>query len=319
MKYRYSYVVKRSLIIFLFLFLAIGMAKAQFDVSFSHYWALQQYYNPASVGRESKLSINGAYNMSMVGFNNNPKTMYIGANMPFYTMKTFHGVGLSFLNDQIGLFKNQNFALQYSASFKMFTGRFRIGAQIGIITEAFDGSKLDLEDSGDLAFQSSQINGNKVDLGVGVYYMHPYWYAGLSAMHVNAPVVGLGEFNEIKIDRYYYFLGGYNIRLRNPFFRIKPSVILRTDLVAYKADITGRLEYNNDEKKMEFGASYSPGTSFTLLVGGDLHGMSLGYSYEVYTGGISFVNGSHELTIGYQMDMNFTKRGRNKHKSVRLL
>ena len=35
--------------------------------------------------------------------------------------------------------------------------------------------------------------------------------------------------------------------------------------------------------------------------------------------GISFGNGSHELFINYQTDINLVKKGRNKHKSVRIL
>lgn len=45
----------------------------------------------------------------------------------------------------------------------------------------------------------------------------------------------------------------------------------------------------------------------------------LGYSYEYYTSAISFANGGHELFIGYQVDLNMTKKGKNKHKSVRIL
>ena len=49
------------------------------------------------------------------------------------------------------------------------------------------------------------------------------------------------------------------------------------------------------------------------------HGFVLGYSYEVYTTAISMANGSHELFFGYQHDINLVKKGKNKHKSVRIL
>lgn len=45
----------------------------------------------------------------------------------------------------------------------------------------------------------------------------------------------------------------------------------------------------------------------------------LGYSYECYTSAMSLGNGSHELFIGYQMDLNMTKKGKNRHQSVRIL
>jgi hypothetical protein len=45
----------------------------------------------------------------------------------------------------------------------------------------------------------------------------------------------------------------------------------------------------------------------------------VGYCYEAYTGAISLGNGGHELFVGYQTDVNFGKKGRNRHQSVRIL
>ena len=45
----------------------------------------------------------------------------------------------------------------------------------------------------------------------------------------------------------------------------------------------------------------------------------IGYSYEIYTSAISFGNGSHELFVGYQTDLNLYKKEKNLHKSVRIL
>ena len=39
----------------------------------------------------------------------------------------------------------------------------------------------------------------------------------------------------------------------------------------------------------------------------------------MYTGGIGALNGTHEVMIGYQTDLNLFKKGKNLHKSVRLL
>ena len=89
--------------------------------------------------------------------------------------------------------------------------------------------------------------------------------------------------------------------------------------MAWRADITGRLKYTHEKRVMYAGLSYSPTTSFTVMIGGDFHGIHLGYSYEVYTSALSPGNGSHELFVGYQTDLNLVKKGRNLHKSVRVL
>ena len=310
---------RRILVILFILLLATSRAGAQYDVSFSHYWDLEPYFNPGAVGKQQKLNIAAAYAMSFAGFENNPRSMYVGADMPLYFLKNYHGVGLSLLNDQIGLFTHQRLAVQYAYKHRLFGGMLSAGVQLGLLSEGFDGSKVDVEDSGDPALATSDVNGSAFDVGFGLYYSRGPWYVGVSAQHITSPLVALGETSELQIDPTFYLTGGYNIKLRNPFLTIHPSVLVRTDGVEWRGDVSGRLVYTNDKKVMYGGVSYSPTNSVTVLVGGSFHGVHIGYSYEVYTSGISIGNGSHELIIGYQMDVNLFKKGRNKHKSVRIL
>lgn len=100
---------------------------------------------------------------------------------------------------------------------------------------------------------------------------------------------------------------------------MQPSLLCRTDGVAYRLDVGSRLTYTNGKKMMYAGLSYSPTNSVTLMVGGNFHGVCVGYSYEAYTSAISLGNGGHEIFIGYQTDINLGKKGKNLHKSVRLL
>lgn len=316
---RYISVRIRLLTILTMMALALVEARAQYDPSFSHYWDLEPFYNPAAAGKQQKLNVAAAYALNLAGFENNPKTMYAGADMPLYFLKNYHGVGVSLLNDQLGLFTHQRLALQYAYKREFLGGTISVGVQAGLISEGFDGSKVDAGESNDPALATTDVNGSCLDLAAGLYYTHGQWYVGLSAQHVNSPLVELGETNELQIDPTFYLTGGYNIKLRNPFLTIHPSVLLRTDGVAYRADVSGRLVYTNDKKVLYGGLSYSPTNSVTVLVGGSFHGVMLGYSYEVYTSAISLGNGSHELFVGYQTDINLYKKGKNKHKSVRIL
>ena len=316
---RYNIVFKRLYIILSLTVLFAAGARAQYDASFSHYWDLEPYFNPAAVGKQPKLNVVGAYVISMAGFENNPRTMYVGADMPFYFIGAYHGAGVSLLNDQIGLFTHQRIALQYAYKHKLFGGTISVGAQFGFVNEQFDGSKVDLGEAGDPAFATSDVNGNSMDLAAGLYYTHGRWYAGISAQHLTSPLVELGETNELQIDPTFYLTGGYNIKLRSPFVTIPTSVLVRTDGKAYRADVTARVVYTNDKKMMYAGVSYSPTNSVTAVIGGMFHGINLSYSYEMYTSALSIGNGSHELTVGYQTNLNLFKKGKNKHKSVRIL
>ena len=294
-------------------------AKAQYDASFSHYWAIEPSFNPAAVGKESKINVAAAYAKTLAGFENSPATMYAGGDLPFYFLKTYHGVGAQFMNDEIGLFSHKRFALQYAVRCRLFGGMMGVGVNVGMLSESFDGSKVDTETPNDPAFPTSQATGSGIDLGAGLYYTRANWYAGLSVLHANAPSIEIGERQNFKIDRTYYLTGGCNIKLRNPFLTIHPTMLARTDGTAWRADVSARVKYTNDKKVMYAGLAYSPTNSVTVLLGGNFHGVSLGYSYEIYTSAISFGNGSHEIFLGYQTDMNLHKKGRNKHKSVRIL
>ena len=294
-------------------------AKAQYDVSFSHYWAMEPSFNPAAVGKESKLNITGAYALQMAGFENNPKTMYAAADMPFYALKSYHGVGVQFMNDAIGLFTHKRLGIQYAYQPELLGGRLSIGLQLAMLTETFDGPKAEVIDPDDPAITSSSVNGSSVDIGLGVYYRRRDWYAGFSVLHVTSPHVELGEKNQLDIAATYYLTGGYNIRLRNPFLSIQTSVLGRTDGVAWRGDLSGRVQYSHEKRHFYAGLTYSPATSVTVQVGGVIKGVKLGYSYEIYTSAMSIGNGSHEIFAGYQMDIDLRKKGRNLHKSVRIL
>ena len=291
---------------------------AQQDVSFAHYWALESSFNPAAVGKTSLINVTGAYAMSMAGFENNPKTMYVAGDMPFYFINGYHGVGLQLMSDDIGLFKHQRLTAQYAYKLSLLGGTLSIGVQAGMLSEKFKGSELDLRED-DPALEKTDVTGTALDLAAGLYYQHRNWYAGLSVQHAMEPSVDLGEKAIIDIARTYYFTGGYNIRLHNPFFTIHPSVLARTDGVGYRVDVTARVKYSYEKRLLYAGVAYSPTNSVTALIGGNFHGISIGYSYEAYTSALSFKHGSHELFVGYQTELDLIKKGRNKHQSVRIL
>ncbi len=309
----------RKYVLILLSCLSVATANAQQEPSFSHYWTMEPSFNPAAVGKESKLNVTGAYNMTLTGFEHNPKTMYIAGDMPFMLMNKLHGVGLQLMNDEIGLFKHQRLVVQYAYKQRLLGGTLSIGVQAGLLSEKFNGSGLDLEDTDDPAFSKTDDTGTAIDLSAGLYYQRGPWYAGLSALHVTAPTVELGERSIYNISSVYYLTGGYNIRLNNPLLTIHPSALLRYDGVAYRGDVTCRLKYTHDKRVLYAGVGYSPTNSVTAFIGGLFHGIMLGYSYEVYTSALSIGNGSHELFVGYQTELSLVKKGRNRHQSVRIL
>ena len=315
---RYWNVFKRIIVISLTLLAVIG-AHAQYDPVFSHYWLMETSYNPAAAGKGNKLNA-VAPTHGLHGLRGQSQDVLCERGPG---PSTFCGSIMAWAprcsTTRIGAFTHQRLSAQYAFRKSLFGGMVSAGLQLGLVMEKFDGTKIDLEDSSDPAFSKSQLSGNALDMGFGLYYVHRQWYVGVSGQHLTGPTVGLGETNEMKVDPTFYLTGGYNIKLRSPYISVPTSMLARYDGTAYRADITARVVYQNEKKRMYAGLGYSPTNSVTGYIGGSFQGINVGYSYEMFTGGAGMGNGYHELVVSYQMDINLQKKGRNLHKSARIL
>ncbi|MBR3434136.1 MAG: PorP/SprF family type IX secretion system membrane protein [Bacteroidaceae bacterium] len=312
--------MKRLLWIGMLLF-SLG-ARAQFDAAFTNSWDLKSYFNPAAAGVDGLLNVKAVYNMQMVGFENAPKTMLITADMPLFFIGPNHGVGLGLYNDKAGVFNTQKIMLSYAYHMKLLGGLMSISARPALFVEKTDGSGLELNQPGDPAFSTSDAKGQALDLDIGLRYTYKkLWYTGVSVMHLMGQTISLGDEKkqEITVDPVFYVTGGYRYKFRYPRYALAMDAILRSDLTNWRGDITARLEYDGEKHKLYGGVMYSPMNSVGIMLGYNFHGVNIGYAYEVYTGGISVINGTHEIMIGYQTDLNLGKKGKNLHKSVRLL
>lgn len=312
-------ILQRKYLLTLVLLTFATAMQAQFDVHFTHYWALQNYYNPALAGVSGRMNMQAAYSMQMAGYKNAPATMLVAVDYALPSPAMTHAVQAGMMSDKIGLFNNQRLYGGYAYRTPLWGGTLAVGANAGLLSQTFDGSKVEAEEKSDPAIPSSSVEGQALDLGFGLSYNTPDYYVGLAAMHLTAPTLELGETNEMKVRRSYILQGGCNIQLKNPLLSIQPSVQLLTNLVAFRADATVRGTYVWDEKRYYVGLTYSPLTSVAILLGAEINQFTVGYAYELFTSGVGIIYGSHDLSVGYVMDLDLGKKGRNRHKSVRYL
>lgn len=311
--------MKKALIFLIVCLCACAEMRAQYDVHFSHYWNMLNFYNPAGAGATGKLWGYVAYSNQLTGFENNPKSMLLNVDSPVPFVRGDHNLGVGALSDEIGLFVNQHVYFNYAYGFNCFGGRLKTGFQIGILNCKFDSNGLDLEDTSDQAFPSGTANGNKMDFGFGLLYQHKHFYAGISALHINAPLIELGEKNEMQIDPLYNFTAGGNIPIKNTFISIQPYIQVMTDFVSWRTDITAKGTYSYDDKEYFAGVTYSYDTSVAAFLGIEFMNVTLSYAYEIFTSGVGAKNGNHDVMIGYRMDLSKFKKSKNKHNSIRML
>ena len=316
--------VMKRLLLILAMMLPIVGAVAQDDVAFTNFWQFQSFYNPAAAGRSSMLDINGAYRMEMLGFEDAGQTMLIQGDLPmFFVPKAErHGMGAGFMNDKIGFFSTKRMWVQYAYHHPFGKKNIlSIGVKLALLANSFNGTDVELgEGSSDELVPTSDVNGTAFDMDLGLRYERKnVWYAGVSVMHLMSPTVSLGEEKEFQVKSAptIYVSGGHRLKFRQPEFSLRTAAMFRTDMQTWRADVSGRLCYDGEKGKMYAGLNYSPMVSVALLLGFTFHDVNIGYSYEMYTGGIAVQNGTHEIHIGYQMELNLTKKGKNKHQSVR--
>lgn len=314
--------MKRLLVILVWVLGASG-AWAQDDAAFTNFWRLGTLHNPAAAGLGTMLDINGAYRMEMAGFENGGQVFVLQADMPLFFLSPRHGVGLGFMNDRIGLLNNKRMWVDY-AYHHPFGRKWRLsgGLRLALLSDAFKGSGAVTEGSGDNVIPSTDLNGVGFDLDVGLRVDYgERWHAGLACSHVMSPVVSLGDEKRYQIasSPTLVVMGGYCLPLRNREFKLLGDAMVRSNFQSWRADVALRMNYEGSRMKMYAGLNYSPTVSVALLLGFNFHGAKIGYSYEMYTGGIAVQNGTHELTVGYELDLSIIKRGRNYHQCVRWL
>ena len=65
--------MRKWLLILLFIIGTFATVRAQYDVHFTHYWKMLNFYNPAGAGAEQKMFAYAAYSNQLSGFENNPR------------------------------------------------------------------------------------------------------------------------------------------------------------------------------------------------------------------------------------------------------
>ena len=312
-------------------------ASGQSDPLYTQAWALPTLYNPATAGSTDWLRIRGAARLQWVGIENAPKSFSAAADIPFKLIGRRWGGGVNMTQEEIGLFSNTYVNGQISGRLKkLFGGELTIGLQVGYFGSSFRGSDVyipdddDYHDSNDPAIPKEDVGGGTIDFGVGLEYVHPKFHAGLSLMHPAAPKVKLNtkgtttssatsdnhEF-ETYVNRVLYLTGGCNIQVKNTLIELQPDLIAAYDFRTFSGVLSLKGWYN----RMFFGGlAYRWDDAVSVCLGAEFKNFLLGYSYDIPTSRLlKASSGSHELTVGYRLKLDFNGKNRHRHRSIRLM
>ena len=154
------------------------------------------------------------------------------------------------------------------------------------------------------------------DIGFGLYLNATNYYFGASVTHLNQALIEFSDLASTYLPRHYYLMGGYNIKLPDPLFELRPSFLFKTDAASWQIDLNANVVYN---ERFWGGLSYRLQDAVSLLMGAEMiNGLKVGYSFDLTTSALGrYGYGSHEFFVSYSIDLE--KNRTRKYKSIRYL
>ncbi|WP_281234807.1 PorP/SprF family type IX secretion system membrane protein [Flavobacterium gelatinilyticum] len=278
-----------------FVFPCFGQQQSQY----TQYMYNTMTVNPAYTGTRGLPSVFGLYRAQWVGMDGAPSTANFAVEAPI--TQNGQGLGLSFINDQIGPASESIVTVSYSYPIQLAAELFlSLGISGSLDFTKVDYSKLNVYDPDD-PYLSGILNKTSPNLGAGVYLHSPKWYFGLSA-----PLILETKFyDDVKMsvvsqNMHFYAIGGYVIDLSGNT-KFKPAALIKAVSGAPIAvDVSANFLFMD---KLTLGAAYRWDASVSGMAGFQVSpGLYIGYAYDYDTSGIGNYNpGSHEIFLRFDL------------------
>ena len=306
--------MKGILLTGLFVAAAAGGAFAQQQPQFTQYGFNGLYLNPAYAGIKGQGEVTALGRYQYLNYKatfddgGSPQTYMLSASLPAAVLGG--GVGLLVYRDVIANLKTTNAQLSYSKHLKIGEGKLGLGVQ-GIYNHVGQGDYR-ANDPNDPQVPVSDSD-QKFDLGAGVWYESPKFYAGLSLNNLlrasyrynSAALTNSAQYLN---ENHSYLTAGYNIEAT-------PSVVV-TPTVLMKMVLPGKF---GDSNKFSFkNNSYEANVRATV---NDKYWAGVGYRYdESITGlvGVSFAK-DNAFRVGLAYDLIAFNQDARALSSVELL
>lgn len=293
-----------KLIIFILANCWIGIAQQL--PQFTQYMYNTISINPAYAGSRETLSAVALHRSQWVGLDGGPTTQTVSVHSPLRNDRI--GVGLSFINDELGY---ENFSYIYGDfSYTLPMGqkaKLAFGMKAGFTHYHIDQELLDDPTVVNDRFFDDVSNRWSPNVGLGAYLHTNRWYIGLSApriLNTDYNNGRNGSIDYVALERIsYYFTGGYVFDLSTNT-KFKPAVLLKaTNGAPLSFDMTANFLFND---KFWLGGSYRINESAAALglitdfqVSKKLR---VGYAYEYPISEIrTYSSGTHEVLLMFEV------------------
>ena len=301
----------------LFAMLCTSAIWAQQDVQFTQFANNKIFYNPGVIGSGDAICLSAAHRSQWVGFENAPTTQNFSANVPLDIIGG--GLSVNFTNDMIGFFQDITAGVGYGYQASLASGTLGLGVRVDFRNKnVTSGVWAPPQTMNDPSLVQLGATSMATDLSFGTYYQRDNWYAGLSSTRLletkDILTANGGSGNaQIRGQRHYYLMGGYDIDLQNGFV-LQPAMMVKTDLVTTQFDLNAAATYNN---QIWGGVTYRVYDALSVMAGYQItKDLRATYSYDLTTSSLrNSSSGSHEIMMSYCFTIEIPPKEKGSYRN----
>lgn len=266
--------------------------------------------NPAYAGSNDALSANITYRNQWVGFEGAPKTMTASIHSPIGNEKI--GLGLTIMNDQIGVNKETSLMVNYAYIIKMGEGRLSFGVSAGVSLLSANWEDLKAITANDMELIDESFKVANPNFSAGMYYRNNDFFFGFSlpmllSYHYNSSTGELTLKNDI--EEYNLFITSGSIFDLSDRVKFYPSVLTKFHPGnALQVDVYSQFIFN---EFLWAGMGYRSIDTFVGMLQIQFSNqLRVAYSYDFDIGKTGRYNsGSHEVMLKYVFNISSKVEG----------
>lgn len=269
----------------------------------SQYMFNEAALNPAAAGSKDYIPIHFNFRRQWSGFDGAPTSQVLTTHAD---MGKNLGFGGNLFNDVTGPSRTTGMNLMLSYRLRLSQDNLhglRMGLGVTLGQHLIDITKLTTDIDDDPAIAKSYNNQFVPDVDMGIFYTcGKKAFAGLSVkngIQMKRDLFNYSQMIENLMVRHYYLIGGYNFEI-DPTWQIKTSTALRMiESRPFQVDLNVIGQY---KEMLWLGAGYRLKDAVSIMAGGQVGMVKIGYSYDFTTSEIrNYSSGSHEIFLELQI------------------
>ncbi len=295
--------LKYGFIVLLLMFSVSGFS--QQDPLFTQYMNNPGLINPAYAGSKGMTNISGSFRKQWVSMDWSPMTTTLWASTPYNKYDV--GLGLTFLNDQIGPVNQTGLYFDYAKYFTLAKNRtLSLGLKAGFNYMDVNLLNLTINEPDPLLALNGRNKSFLPNFGVGAYYFTNSFYVGLSIPKIIRNAIRDRD-NTLEVlgreEQHYYLTAGYLFTIKESVFSMKTSTMTRIvngSPGSFEISATGII-YD----RVWLGLTYRFAHAITAHARFQIDDqIQLGYSYDLNNSRLKYrSSGSHEIFLSYDFSI----------------